>query len=193
MNIFTLFCLESTRIVHNFAYILCSVAFFSSAFSLALFSNSLEIVCIAWWEHTCMCSFTSKLFLFKYYMYVCMTFHMHVIDLDLWLRIYMCRQLGTYENSIICIEYKIYFWFHNFLSIKKLWNKFNLFFLIFVCFFQSSVQVTFDRLKPGSTPPKFQSVQAVAGPKDHLVSPVLGIHNNMMYGSQVWLWAQEWI
>ncbi|XP_041470231.1 phospholipid transfer protein C2CD2L-like [Lytechinus variegatus] len=33
----------------------------------------------------------------------------------------------------------------------------------------SSVQVTFDRIKPGSTPPKFQNVQAVAGQKDHLI------------------------
>ncbi|XP_030833347.1 phospholipid transfer protein C2CD2L isoform X4 [Strongylocentrotus purpuratus] len=33
----------------------------------------------------------------------------------------------------------------------------------------SSVQVTFDRIKPGSAPPKFQHVQAVAGPKDHLI------------------------
>ncbi|XP_071495365.1 C2 domain-containing protein 2-like [Diadema antillarum] len=32
----------------------------------------------------------------------------------------------------------------------------------------STVQVTFDRIKPGGTPPQFQNVQAVAGPKDHL-------------------------
>ena len=37
-------------------------------------------------------------------------------------------------------------------------------------YLQSSVQVTFDRLKAGSLPPKFSAIKAEAGPRDFLVS-----------------------
>ena len=57
--------------------------------------------------------------------------------------------------------------------IRCFYYNFNTTLFSFFFFWQSSVQVTFDRLKAGSLPPKFSAIKAEAGPRDLLVSSVM--------------------